>query len=247
MSYFDGFVLAVPTANKQKFIDHANLGDTMFKDMGATRVVETWADDVPKGKVTDFQGAVQAQDDEAVVFSWIEWPDKATRDAGMAKMMSPDFNDERMDPEKNPMPFDGKRMIYGGFAPLLEKGHSGASSYTDGFVTPVPEDKRDAYREMADKAWRKFEQFGARRSVEAWGDDVPDGKQTDFRRAVKAEAGEAVVFSFIEWPDKATRDAGMAKMMSPDFNDERMDPEKNPMPFDGKRMFWGGFRPVVEL
>jgi uncharacterized protein YbaA (DUF1428 family) len=241
MSYFDGFVIAVPTANRQKFIDHAKLGDTVFKDMGATRIVETWADDVPKGKVTDFQGAVQAQDDEAVVFSWIEWPDKATRMAAYEKMMAPDFKDERMDPEKNPMPFDGKRMIYGGFAPLLEEGNGGASSHTDGFVTPVPEEKRDAYREMADKAWRKFEQLGARRSVEAWGDDVPDGKQTDFRRAVKAEAGEAVVFSFIEWPDKETRDAGWAKMME----DEDMQP--GDMPFDGKRMFWGGFRPVVEL
>lgn len=241
MSYFDGFVLAVPTANKEKFVDHANTGDAMFKDMGATRIVEAWGDDVPKGKVTDFQGAVKATDDEDVVFSWIEWPDKATRDAAMAKMMDPDFKDERMDPEKNPMPFDGKRMIYGGFAPVLEEGSAGKDSYTDGFVTPVPESKRDAYRDMAQKAWKKFEELGARRSVEAWSDDVPDGTTTDFRKAVKAEDGEAVVFSFIEWPDKATRDAGWAKMME----DQDMQPDD--MPFDGKRMFWGGFKPVVEL
>ncbi|MBD9369697.1 DUF1428 domain-containing protein [Xanthomonas sp. XNM01] len=118
MAYIDGFVLAVPTANKQKFIDHARLGDSVFMEFGATRVVECWADDVPDGTLTDFRKAVQATADETVVFSWIEWPDKATRDAGMQKMM--DGNDPRMDPEKNPMPFDGKRMIYGGFRPVME-------------------------------------------------------------------------------------------------------------------------------
>lgn len=120
MSYIDGFVIAVPTANKQKFIDHARLVDSIFTDFGATRVVECWADDVPEGKVTDFGKAVQATDDESVVFSWIEWPDKATRDAAMEKMMSEDFKDERMDMERNPMPFDGARLIFGGFKPIVE-------------------------------------------------------------------------------------------------------------------------------
>ncbi|MDJ0917243.1 MAG: DUF1428 domain-containing protein [Woeseiaceae bacterium] len=120
MSYIDGFVMAVPTANKQKFIEHGNSIDTIFTELGATRVVECWADDVPEGEVTDFGKAVQATAEEAVVFSWIEWPDKQTRDAAMEKMMSDDFKDERMDQEKNPMPFDGKRMIYGGFRPIVE-------------------------------------------------------------------------------------------------------------------------------
>ena len=120
MSYIDGFVMAVPTANKEKFIAHAKASDTIFTELGATRVLECWGDDVPEGKVTDFRQAVQAKADESIVFSWIEWPDKATRDAAMQKMMSDDFNDERMDPEKNPMPFDGKRMIYGGFEPIIE-------------------------------------------------------------------------------------------------------------------------------
>jgi uncharacterized protein YbaA (DUF1428 family) len=120
MSYIDGFVIAVPTANRQQFIEHAKLGDSVFIDLGAKRVIECWGDDVPAGKLTDFRRAVQATDDETVVFSWIEWPDKATRDAGMAKLMSGDFKDDRMDPQKNPMPFDGKRLIYGGFAPVVE-------------------------------------------------------------------------------------------------------------------------------
>ena len=116
MAYIDGFVIAVPTANKQKFIDHAKRGDSVFLEYGATRVLECWGDDVPVGKQTDFQRAVQARDDEAVVFSWIEWPDKVTRDAGMEKVMK----DPRMSMEENPMPFDGMRMIYGGFAPVVE-------------------------------------------------------------------------------------------------------------------------------
>lgn len=124
MSYIDGFVIAVPTANKQKFIDHAYLGDSVFMEMGAIRVVECWGDDVPAGKLTDFRKAVQAEDDETIVFSWIEWPDKATRDAAHAKMMewmtNPEKADQRMDPAKNPMPFDGKRLIFGGFVPLVD-------------------------------------------------------------------------------------------------------------------------------
>ncbi|MGH8025435.1 MAG: DUF1428 domain-containing protein [Pseudoxanthomonas sp.] len=119
MSYIDGFVIAVPTANKQKFIDHARKFDTVFIEYGATRIIEGWGDDVPDGKLTDFRKAVQATGDETVAFSWVEWPDKATRDAGMKKMME----DPRMDPsnpDNEQMPFDGKRMIFGGFEPVLE-------------------------------------------------------------------------------------------------------------------------------
>jgi uncharacterized protein YbaA (DUF1428 family) len=119
MNYVDGFVIAVPTANKQKFIDHAATADSVFIEMGALRVLECWGEDVPDGETTDFRKAVKANSDESVVFSWIEWPDKATRDAAMAKMMDPGFVDPRMDPAKNPMPFDGKRLIFGGFAPVV--------------------------------------------------------------------------------------------------------------------------------
>lgn len=116
MTYVDGFLAAVPTANREKFIAHATLGDSVFIELGALRVLECWGDDVPHGQLTDFYRAVQAREDETVLFSWIEWPDKATRDAGMKKMME----DPRMDPANNPMPFDGKRLIYGGFVPVLD-------------------------------------------------------------------------------------------------------------------------------
>jgi uncharacterized protein YbaA (DUF1428 family) len=241
MSYFDGFILAVPKANRDKFISHAAMADPMFIEMGATQVLECWEDDVQDGSVTDFRRAVQATGDEAVCFSWIEWPDKATRDAAMAKMMDPNNTDERMDPTKNPMPFDGKRMIFGGFAPLLDTTlASGKVGYVDGCVIPVPDAKRDAYRTMAETNARTFADCGAIRVCEAWGDDVPDGKVTDLRRAVQAQEGESVAFTFFTWPDKATRDAGWAKMME-------QGPPPGEMPFDGKRMFWGGFTPVVTL
>src|SRR5690606_1825580 len=116
MAYLDGFLAAVPTANRQKYIQHAPTGDPLFVELGATRVVECWGDDSRDGTLTDFRKAVQAKDDETVVFSWIEWPDKATRDAGMKKM----FEDPRI--ADNPMPCDGKRLIYGGFVPLMEFG-----------------------------------------------------------------------------------------------------------------------------
>lgn len=119
MSYIDGFVIAVPTANRQKFLEHARSINPLFLELGALRVVENWGDDVPDGKVTDFRRAVQATAEETVVFSWVEWPDKPSRDAGMKKMME----DPRMDPSNPanpPMPFDGKRMIFGGFEQVYE-------------------------------------------------------------------------------------------------------------------------------
>jgi len=120
--YIDGFVIPVPTENRQAFIDHATNADSLFMELGALRVVECWGDDVPEGKQTDFRRAVDATAEESVCFSWVEWPDKATRDAAFATMMSEDFNDPRMDQAKNPMPFDGKRMIFGGFVPLVDMG-----------------------------------------------------------------------------------------------------------------------------
>lgn len=115
MSYVDGFLLAVPTANKEAFRRHAAQAAAVIKECGALSVVECWGEDVPEGKVNSMHTAVLRKDDETVVFSWITWPDKATRDAGMASLMA----DPRMAPDHNPMPFDGKRMIYGGFEPIV--------------------------------------------------------------------------------------------------------------------------------
>ena len=109
MNYVDGCVLAVPTANRAAYRQHASTAAAVFKEHGALTVVDCWGDDVPEGKLTSFPMAVQRKDDETVVFSWITWPSRAVRDAGMKLAM----DDARL---KNlAMPFDGKRMIYGGF------------------------------------------------------------------------------------------------------------------------------------
>ena len=120
MTYIDGFVIACPKAKQQEFVKHASTINAMFFEMSALRVVECWADDVPTGTLTDFRMAVKATEDEDVAFSWIEWPDKATRDAAMARLRDPENSDPRMDQSNNPMPFDGKRMIYGGFVPVVD-------------------------------------------------------------------------------------------------------------------------------
>lgn len=242
MAYLDGFVIAVPSANRDKFVAHAREADPAFVEAGATRIFECWGADVKKGHTTDFQGAVTARDDEEIVFSWIEWPDKATRDAAFARMMDPANRDPRMDPEKNPMPFDGQRMIFGGFEPIVTHGSPGEGEYVQGFIVPVPENRRDDYRKMADEAWVMFKGYGATSVVEAWGDDVAEGKQTDFYRAVKAEPGEKIVFSYMTWPSREVCDAAGEKMQ----NDPAMQMPDD-MPFDGKRMVYGGFEPVVVL
>lgn len=240
MTYIEGFVIAVPTANKQAFIDHARMTDEMFMEHGAKRIVEGWQEDVAKGHTNDFFRAVDAKDDEAVVFSWIEWADKATRDARMGELQQSMKTDPRWDPAKNPVPFDGKRMIYGGFQPIVEQGAPRKGSYVQGFALPVPEANKEAYRQMADEAWGTFHGYGALRMLECWQDDVPEGKQTDFFRTVIAEPGEKVVFSFIEWPSREVCDQAAEKMQA------EMQPPTD-MPFDGKRMIYGGFVPVVEL
>ena len=114
MNYIDGCVIPVPTADKQKYLDHARVAGAVFKDHGALKIVECWGDDVPEGKLTSFPMAVKREPHETVVFSWIVWPSREVRDAGMAKVM----DDARL--QSVDMPFDGKRMIFGGFEMILE-------------------------------------------------------------------------------------------------------------------------------
>jgi uncharacterized protein YbaA (DUF1428 family) len=237
MTYFEGFVVPVPEAKRDEYRQHASGAAPLFQEFGVTRMVEAWDSDVPEGKVTDFRKAVDAKPDEKVVFSWFEYPSKAKRDAATEKFMS----DPRMKEMGESMPFDGKRMIVGGFDAIVEEGTPGGGGFTDGFVVPVPEGKREAYRELAAKMAKVFRQHGATRVVEAIADDVKHGEVTDFYRAVKAEDGETVVFSFVEWPEKQTRDDAWAKIMA----DESLKPEGD-MPFSGQRMFWGGFDNIVD-
>jgi uncharacterized protein YbaA (DUF1428 family) len=241
MTYFDGFVIPVPSANKDAFLDHARRSDPVFLERGALRVVECWGDDVVAGKVTDFPMAVKAQADETIVFSWIEWPDKATRYQAWATLMDPATTDPRLDPERNPMPFDGARVILGGFEAIVTRGDHARVPYVQGFMVPVPTAKREAYTKMAADAWDMFTGYGALAVLEAWGTDVPHGAATDFHRGVKATAEESVVFSYMIWPSRMVCQEA-AKMMS-----EAEMPGDFEMPFDGMRMVWGGFEPLLVL
>lgn len=117
MSYVDGFVLAVPTANKSTYQQHAEYCADIFREYGMEKLVECWGDDIPDGEVTSFPMAVKCKPDETVVFSWMIWPSKAVRDEAWKKIME----DPRMDPGRFEMPFDGKRMIYGGFTILVDR------------------------------------------------------------------------------------------------------------------------------
>ena len=236
MTYFEGFIVPVPENNKAAYEKHASQFAPLVQEVGVRRMVESWDSDVPEGKVTDFRKAVDATPEEKVVFSWFEYPNRQARDTANEKFMS----DPKMEEMGKDMPFDGKRMIMGGFESIVDEGSPGGS-YTDGMIVPVIEAKREEYRALASKMAKVFRDHGATRVIESLADDVNHGKVTDFYRAVKAEEGETIAFSFIEWPDKATRDDAWGKIMQ----DESLRPQGE-VPFVGQRMFWGGFDKIVD-
>lgn len=236
MTCIQGFICAVPTANRAAFITHARSAVAGFRDLGLEAAAECWGDDVPEGKITSFPLAVKATAEESVVFAWYRWPSKAVLD----KVMQGPMDDPRLSPETNPMPFDGKRVIFGTFEPVLELGTPRPGSYIDAFVVPVKRDQREHFTRFARECDPIFMEHGATWIMECWGVDLPEGKLTDFRRAVQAEPDEEVIFSWVQWPDRAARDAGNERIM----NDARL--AEKQMPFDGKRLIFGGFQPVVE-
>jgi uncharacterized protein YbaA (DUF1428 family) len=235
MTYFEGFIVPVPVSSKDAFASHANQLAPSLQECGVKRQLEAWGTDVQEGKLTDFRKAVDAKAEENVVFAWFEYPNREVRDAANEAMMN---NSQMMDMSKD-VPFDAKRMIFGGFEAVVEEGSPGGG-YVDGIVAPVPTGKREEYAQLAGKNAKVFLEYGATRVVETLGDDVPHGQVTDFYRAVKAETGETIAFSFIEWPDRAARDQAWQKIMQ----DSRM--QHGGGLFDGKRMFWGGFEVVID-
>ena len=235
MTYLQGFVIPVPEGNKQAYLDMATKVAPMLAEFGATRTVETWGEDVPHGKTTDFYRAVAAENGEGIVFAWVFWPDKATCDAAAKKMQ----DDERMKPPAD-MPFDGKRMIFAGYDVVSDSGDDGDFGWIDGMVGAAPNDKRQAFLDHAAFMDAKLKEKGATRIVNGWGVDVPDGKTTDFKRAVQARDGETVTFGWIEWPDKATRDNGWGALMAEGVM------RRNPPVWDGPRAIFGGFAPLLD-
>ncbi|MDV3249762.1 DUF1428 domain-containing protein [Devosia sp. BK] len=235
MSYIDGFVLAAPAANKEQYIVHARAGADLFKKLGATRLVEGWADDVPYGQQTDFYRATKLQAGEVPLFSWVEYPDRATRmKAGEDMMNDPDVQ------TMSEMPFDATRMIYGGFEVINDTGAGAKPGYIDGMISPIPIANKEAYLAAARAQAPLLIEQGALRVVDTLGDDVPPGKTTDFQRAVATKADETIGFSFIEWPSRQIRDAAWTILMK--------DPRIAPAPsiWDASRSIMGGFDPVVD-
>ncbi|MFN3911927.1 DUF1428 domain-containing protein [Hyphomonas sp.] len=237
MAYIDGFVLAVPDANKEAYRKMASEASAVFRKHGAIGFVENWGEDVPQGKTNCFNSAVLKQEGETVVFSWIVWPDRAARDAGNAATMA----DPALGGPGMEMPFDGTRMIYGGFEQLFGDALA-APGLINGTVMPVPSGNRAAYEAAAAKMAELFLKHGAVSVVDAWGEDLPEGKVNSFHTAVLKRPGEDVVFSWINWPDKAAQDAGWEKIMA----DPRL-AEYGPATTgaDMGRMIYGTFRPIV--
>lgn len=234
MSYFQGFVIPVKAENKDAYRAMAAKAAPVFAEYGAVQVVECWEESVPDGKLTDLRRAVQAEPGEKIVYSWIWWPDKATCDAASEKLMA----DERMQPDGD-LPFNPQRMIYAGFEPVHDSGANGGFGYVDAVVGPAPDD-RDGFTGSAAKLDAYFMREGAIRTVDGWGVDVPDGKVTDFRRAVAAGDGEQVIFGWIEWPDKVTRDQAFEKIM------QEPEVQATQPGFDMKRVIFGGFVPILD-
>ncbi len=235
MVYIAGFVTPVPLSNRETYRAHAADALPLFRELGVVRMVEAWGDDVPEGPA-DFRRAVDAKPDEVVVFSWMEYPSKAAHDAANERMM----NDPRAAEMMMELPFDGKRMIFGGFEPLIAEGAGTGTGYIDGMLSPVPASGRAAFLDHAKSFIEVAKSVGALRMVEAWGDFLPEGELTDFRRALATEGDEGVVFSWIEWPDKATRDAGWEVIGAHPV----MQPES--FTFDAGRLMYGGFEPIID-
>lgn len=236
MTYVMGFVAAVPEANKAAYTAFAEESVAYFKELGVTRMLEAWGDEVPKGKVTDFYRAVAAQDGETIVYSFQLFPDAATADRANEKMM----NDPIMADMGAKMPFDGARMIYGGFDVISERIAEGDTGYVEGSVIAVPNAAREAYTELAARLAELFIENGAVRSTDAWGKQVPEGKITDFKKAVAAQDDEGIVLSWIEWPSRAVRDVAWPKLMQ--------DPllQHSAVGFDESRRIFGAFVPILD-
>ena len=236
MSYVQGFLVPVPEEKREAYRAMAAQAAPIFAEHGAVRVVEAWADDVRDGQRTDMKKAVKAEAGETVVFSWIEWPDGATCEAAGEKMMA----DERMQPPAGGMPFDGKRMVYGGFDVVHTAGAGGPTGYVDGIVARIPGGEAQTVVDFETRMEAFFFAQGATRMVSGLATDLKPGHTTDFLMAVAAKEGDAITFGWVEWPDKETRDKGMGAMMS----NEGM--ASIPPAFDGPTAIFGGFVPILD-
>ena len=238
MTYIDAYLLAVAKDKVDAYRDLARRSAPLWEEFGAIGYLECLADDAPYGELTSFPRAVMARDDETVVLSWIMYPSREARDTGSKAAMS----DPRMAEMMQTMPVDGKRMIFGGFAPIVEHqlGAEGVG-YVDGFVTSAPRSRLHEYKDLANLGAQVWTDHGALSYVECMADDVPYGELTSFPRAVQAGPDDVVFFSWATYRDRETRDAVGRKVMA----DPRLSGDMDKMPFNAKTMIYGGFVPIV--
>ena len=241
MTYVQGMVAAVPEASREEYRRHSGGMGAVFRENGALGMVECWEADVPEGEATSFPKAVRRRQGEAVVFSWIVWPSRETCESALRRMRA----DGRFRCGEMTRLLDGKRLMYGGFAPLVEIRAEKETdmTYVQGMVAAVPEANREEYRRNAEVMGAVFRENGALGMTECWEVDVPEGKVTSFPMAVRRKEGEAIVFSWIRWPSKEVADAGMKEALA------RLRGEFEGMNriYDGKRMIFGGFEVLVEV
>ena len=248
MAYIHGFVAPVPTANKKAYIEFTRGTAAALKRLGAVQAVECWGVDVPPGKLTSFPLAVKAKAEETVVFSWTLWKSKEDADAVEAKMRAGEIPE--FDFKKNPPPFDGKRLIYGGFEPVVDVGEvkdDAGLLYVTGFVWACPVAIKEKYIAFNTSMAEAMLKLGALKVMDCWGVDVPEGEVTSFPMAVKRKPDEAVVFAWAMWPSKAVADAAIAKMQAGEAEMPEIKPDESDAVFDASRMIHAGFEMVVRV
>jgi uncharacterized protein YbaA (DUF1428 family) len=238
MAYFQAFLIPVPESRKDAYSRMAHDVAPLFQEYGAERIVECWDDEVPRGQTTDMYRAVRAEAGERVVFSWIDWASREACDKAHDQMMS----DERMQDPPDAMPFDGMRLTFAGFETLGAAGAGGSTGYVAGYVAPVRRERRKAFADMCATMRDVAIRCGALYAVDGWAENIEDGTLTDFKRAVKAESGEAVAFGYVEWASKAAWDQGSARMRQ----DDDRPPSGADLPLDGKRLIHGGFSVLLD-
>lgn len=234
MTYVEGFIMPVPRTNRDGFIRFSTMADKLWAAYGADRILECWPDEDSTVRTGDIFTAAQGQDCEAMIFSWIEWRDKNSRNQAMPLLLAKMASDPRFDQARHPLPFDNDRVISGCFRTLADHGEPAPAPYVQGFILSVAQNREAHIQAYANASWEGLYEVGALRLLLTWEDECPADRRIDFPRLAKSGPEEKVAFAVIEWPSRAVCEAAAHKFA----------PHADP-PFDQRRMMSGGFSPVV--
>lgn len=200
MTYFDGFLMPVPSGNKDGFIAYSHHSDTLFAQHGARRIVECWPQSVDAIALSSAGPGIDARDGEAVAFSWIEWRDKDARMQGMAALDPIIRTDPHFNPDINPPPFDTGRVMWGCFETLADLGQSAEASVVQALVFVARDEQKEAIRHFATQAWLPPRDAGALRMVIGWDDGAQAGHQNSSFEHLRESNGGKAALLFVEWP-----------------------------------------------